>query len=137
MLNLSWRADTVVRGVAIVAAGTRVHGGYKHETTRIFHIILSTTDAYLTVFQWLAQHFKDTARQFRHFIQKEHPIVCQADFTRLWIIASTHQCHLRNGVVGRTKRALTDEAGVAIQLSCHCESEWFPSFLPTTKGEEC
>ena len=136
MLNLAWRADTVVRGVAIVAAGTRVHGGYKHETTRIFHIILSTTDAYLTVFQRLAQYFKDTARQLRHFIQKEHPIVCQADFTRLWIIASTHQSHLRNGVVRRSERALTDEAGVTIQLSCHTVNlSGFQAFCQRQRGK--
>ena len=105
-LYLPWRADAVVRGVAIVATGTGVHRGYQHKRTGIFHAVLSTADADFAVFQRLAQHLKDGARQFRHLIQEEYAIVCQRNLARLGIVSSTHESHdisirLLCGILGR------------------------------------
>jgi len=41
----------------------------------------------------LAQHFKHATRQFRHLVQEEHPVVGEADFTRLRIVSTTYQSH--------------------------------------------
>ena len=119
MLNLAWGADTMVRRVAIITAWARIHRGNQHERAGIFYIVFGATDADFAVFQGLAQHFKDATAQLGHLVKKEHPVMGQTDFTRLRIIASTHQGYLRNGVVRSTEGTLADEARVATELSCH------------------
>ena len=57
-LYLSWSTDTMVCGVAVITARTRIHRGDKHERTRILHRVFCTADGDLTVFQRLSQHFK-------------------------------------------------------------------------------
>jgi hypothetical protein len=47
-------------GVAIIAAGTRIHGGDKHEGSRIVNAVFSATDGDMTVFKRLAHYFEHT-----------------------------------------------------------------------------
>ena len=64
-LNLSGRADAVVGGVAIVAAGAGVHGGDEHKTAGIVDGVLGTADGDVTVFEWLAEHFEGALIELR------------------------------------------------------------------------
>ena len=116
-LYLSGRAGTTVSGVAIIAARTWIHGGYKHKRTGILHAVFCTADGDTAVLQRLAHHLQHRPVELRQFVAEQHTIVCQTDFTGLRILSATNQCHLRDGVVGRTERALTDEAGVAVELA--------------------
>ena len=49
-VDLSWCADAMMERVAIVAAGTGVHGGDQHEGARVFHCGLCPGDGDSAVF---------------------------------------------------------------------------------------
>ena len=90
----------MVRGVAIVAAGTGVHRGDQHERTGVFHAVLGAADADRAVVQRLAQHLQHATAQLGHLDQEEHTIMGETDFTRLGIVATTDEGDLRDGMMG-------------------------------------
>ena len=73
--DLSWGTDTMVCRIPVIATGAGVHGGHKHERTRVFHRITGTADGYLTVFQRLAQYLQGGLVKLWQLIQEKHPIM--------------------------------------------------------------
>ena len=93
-LNLAGRADAVVGGVAIIAAGAGVHGGDEHKTAGVVDGVLGTADGDVAVFKRLAEHFEGALIKLRKFVEEQNPVMSQRDFSWLWIGASAHECHL-------------------------------------------
>ena len=60
-LNLTGRADAMVRGVAIIPTRAGVHGGDQHEGTGVLDVVLGTADGYLAVLQRLTKHLEYVA----------------------------------------------------------------------------
>ncbi len=64
---------------------------------------------YETLLEWLAQDLKDMAAALGQFIQEAHAMVGQRHFTRHRHVAPADQPRIREGVVGRAKRAGRDQ----------------------------
>lgn len=90
----SWCADTVVGGVAIVAAGTGIAAGYEHEGAGIFYRIFGAADGDVAIFERLTEHFEGGFVELREFVAKEYTIVGQRDFSWLRIAAAAYQSYL-------------------------------------------
>ena len=88
-LYLAGSADAMMGGIAIVAAGTGVHGGDEHERAGVLHVVFGTADGDDPVFQRLTHHLKDAAVELGKLVKEEDTIVGEADFTRLRISAAT------------------------------------------------
>jgi hypothetical protein len=58
-----------------------------------------------TILKRLPQDLEDMAAELGQFVQEEHAIVGQRHVARLRHVAPTDQPHIRDGVVGRAKRA--------------------------------
>ena len=80
--------------VTIVAARTGIHACNQHERTRILYVILGSTDSYLSVFQRLTKHLQYRPRELWHLVKKENSIMGEADFPRLWVVASANEGNL-------------------------------------------
>ena len=76
-LNLTWRTHAVVVGVAIVAAGTGVHGGHEHKGGRVGHAVFGTRHGDDAVFQRLAHDLEDATLELRQLVEEEYTIVGQ------------------------------------------------------------
>ena len=101
---------TGLLGVIVVATGAGVHRGEQHKRRRILYAELGPRDRHTSLFERLTQHLEHGAFELRQLIQKEHPMVGQGYFARLRMIATPHQRDIRNGMVGRTKRTMCDQA---------------------------
>ena len=92
--DLPWRTDTMVRRVAIIATGARIHRGDEHKGTGIFHRVFRTADSNLAVFQRLAEHFEGALIELCEFIEKEEPVMREGYFPRMGFVGATSQGYL-------------------------------------------
>ena len=134
-LNLSRRADTVMRGVAVISAGTRIHARHKHERARIFYRIFGTGDSYLAIFERLAQHFErvlllnsgnSSAKELRCEPMKSRLVAACFRLPRERLQISC-DAELRNG-----RCEMSD--GLCPTCPRCCVSAWSPDFPPTRGG---
>src|SRR5574344_839067 len=116
-LNLNWRADTLSGGMMVIPTGTRVHRGNQHEGTRQCEIISRSRYSDDTVFKGLAKRLQHISVELWQFIQKEHTIVSQTDFTRHEDCASSYQSHIRYRVMRCSEWSLTDERSLLLQFT--------------------
>lgn len=70
-----------------IAARARVHGGNQLEAGRKICLVGGARDGDVAGFQRLAQDFEHAAFELWKFIQEEHALMCQGDFSRPWRIA--------------------------------------------------
>ena len=92
-MALVWRADALLGGVAVVATRARIHACHEHEAGGIFGAILCSRNSDYAVFQRLAHDFEHIAVELWQLIEKEHPVVGQANFARHGITAASHERH--------------------------------------------
>jgi hypothetical protein len=64
---------------------------------------------YETLLEWLAQDLKDMAAELEPCIQEEHAMVGQRHVARHRHVVATDQSCIRDGMVGRAKRAGRDQ----------------------------
>ena len=108
-----------MRWVAIVAAGTGVHGGNEHERAGILYAVAGARDGYLAVFERLAQHLKRLLRELGQLVEEQYPVVSQRHFARHGLVGAPGHCHLRDRVVGTAEGSLRDERHIACELTSH------------------
>src|SRR5690606_10932175 len=99
-LYLFRRAPTASGRIAEIAAGAGVHGGDQLEAGREAHLVARPGDHDLATFQGLAKGFQHLAVELRQFVEKEHPLVRQADLARSRPAAATDQRRAGGTVVG-------------------------------------
>ena len=102
------RTFTVLDGVAVIAARTRVHRAYKHEFGGESNGALCPAYRHKLIFQRLAQHFQHRVSEFGKLIQEKDAVVAQADFPRPGPVSAPHQPRVGDGVVGRAKGTQPD-----------------------------
>ena len=73
--DLSRGADAVVGGVAVIAAGTGVHGCHEHERAGVFHGVIGPGDGDFSVFERLSQHFEGGCAELRQLVEEEDAVV--------------------------------------------------------------
>ena len=76
------RARAVVQNVSIIAALAGIHCRGQHEAGGKRQRHCSAGNRHFAVLERLAQHVQHMAVEFRQFIQKQHAVVRQADFSR-------------------------------------------------------
>src|SRR5712692_1679710 len=76
-LNHRGSAVALARGVAEIAAGTRVHGGSQHEAGGKGYGDRSARYRHGTILQRPAHYLQYIALKLRQFIQKEHAVVAE------------------------------------------------------------
>ena len=86
-------------------ARARVHGRDEHERARQRDPAGAAGDADLAVFQRLAEHLQGGALELRQFVEKEHAVVRERDFTGARDRAAAEQRDVRDRVMRRAKRA--------------------------------
>ena len=116
---LAGRADAVVRGVAIVAAGTGVHAGHEHETAREVDVILGTRDGDVAVFEGLAQHFERVLVELGQLVAEEHAVVGQRNLAGAQRHTAANQGDVGYGVVRTAKRPARYERRFCRQFACN------------------
>ncbi len=62
-------------------------------------------DVNRTGLQWLTQHLQYLTIELRQLIQKQHAMMCLADFTGAWLAAAANQRRSGCTVMGRAKGA--------------------------------
>ena len=115
--NLAGRADTRVRRVAVITTRTRVARRHKHERAGQRERVFCPADSDFAVFERLAHHFECLAVELCELVEKEHPMVGEADLTGLGVDAATDQGYFGDGVVWCAEGALRDERRAATELS--------------------
>ncbi len=113
------RTGAGMTGVAIVAAGARVHGSHELKISREGKRALGAADGDHFVFERLAQHFQHSGTELRQLIQKENAAVGQADLTGMWPIAAPNETGMTDGVVRGAERTVLDERHAGRQGICH------------------
>ena len=84
-------AGALPEGVAVVAAGARIHGAHQHEVSRKSYPSLRPADGNQLVFQWLPQHLKQGMSEFRKFVEEEDSPVTEAYLSRFRPLSATDQ----------------------------------------------
>ena len=79
--NLGWGAYTGLVGVTEIAAGAGIHGGNKLKTRREGALPGGSGNMDFAGLQRFPQHFENTPREFRHFIQKMNTMMRKTDFS--------------------------------------------------------
>ena len=77
-LHLAWGAAAFPFGIAIVAAGTGIHGGDEHEGRGKGHCSGGAGNRYLAILKRLSHHLKGGAVELRQFVQEEDAVMGQA-----------------------------------------------------------
>ena len=101
--------------IAMKAALARVHCRHQLEVGREGERALRTRDSDNFVFQRLAQHLQHALAELRQLIQKKHAAMRKRDLARARPIAAAHQPGVRDGVMGRTKRAQAHNRRIVLQ----------------------
>src|SRR5262245_13249091 len=92
------------------SARARVHRCNEHEPGREGHGSSGARDRDASLFKRLTQHLEGASIEFRHLVEKQHTVVRQRDLTRPRNSPTTNKRHIRDGVMRRTKRPLTEKA---------------------------
>ena len=100
-MHLLRRARARLHGVGEEPARTRVHRGHQLEPGREGHGPRRARNAHQALFERLAQHVEHAAIELRGLVEKQHPVMCEADLARARLCAATHEGHVRDRVVGR------------------------------------
>ena len=72
IVDLGEGASTFVSGVAEIAAGAGIHGGYEHEVGWVSGLGIGARDRNLFVFERLTKSLKDGAGEFGDFVEEEN-----------------------------------------------------------------
>src|SRR5690606_29393410 len=89
-LDLIRRAAAATAGIAKVAARAGVHRRNQLKACWEAHPITGAGDHDMTAFQGLTQDLEHLAAELGQLVQKQHAMVSQGDFARLWAAASAH-----------------------------------------------
>ena len=95
--------------LAVMTAGTGVHCCYQHERSRIVDGLLGAGYRNMTVLERLPHDLQRHPVKFRQLVQKEHAVMGKRYLTGVRIGTSSHERHIRNGVMRRTERSLYDQ----------------------------
>lgn len=114
------RADARPYRVVRIAARARVHRAHEHEPCRVGEGDRSPGYCNPPVFEWLAQKIEQVSPEFGEFVEKEDPVVGEADFPRLRHVAAADQPGVGYAVMRRAELALNDER-VVIEHSGYAE----------------
>jgi len=85
--------------MVVITTRAGIHGRNHHKARRVLHGIFGAGNCYFSVFQWLTHHFENISIKLRKFIQKQHSVVGQTDFTRLRIGSATDHGYITDGMV--------------------------------------
>ena len=116
---LTWGALAWLCRMSVVTAGARVHRGHEHHIARIVDAVFGSRDGDLSILKRLTQHLESGSRKLWEFVEKEYTIMGQTDLTGHGVGTTTHECHLRHGVVRGLEGPLCDEACAALEFTCH------------------
>ena len=72
---------------------------------------------YYSVLDRLAHYLKNVLFELGQLVQKQHAVMCQGYFTRLWNPAAAHKRNIGNSVVWRTERSCFDDSVVGVNVS--------------------
>ena len=123
-------APAFALGVAVVAAGTRVHGGDEQESGREGHAAGGAGDGDLAVLQGLAHHFQGGAVEFGEFVQKKDTVVGDGDFARGGMGAAAQQTGVGNGMVGGAEGAVGEDGLFGVEQAADAmDAGGFDGFL--------
>ena len=76
-----------------VSAGAWIHRGDERDLRRKTHATAGSTNSQMPIFQRLAQGFENLAGKLRKFIEKEHALMGEADFSGARNAAPANQAH--------------------------------------------
>ena len=116
----AWRADARPHRVAQIAARARVHGTDEHEPCRVGEGDRGPRYCNAPVFERLAQKVENVSPELREFVEKEDPVVGEADLPGLGHVAAADKACVGYAVMRRTELALNDER-VVVEHSCYAE----------------
>ena len=112
-------AAAAARGMAIPAAFAGVHRADQHEAAGEADAGRHAGDRDRPILQGLAQHLQRVHAKLRQLIQKEHPVVGQADLPRPGYAAAAGQTRRRHAVVGRAEGPMRDDRVLPVGQARH------------------
>jgi len=93
-MNFPGGAGAVIRHVAALAALARVEGADEHEAGRVGDGGESAGNGHPAVFQRLAQYFQHVLLEFGQFVQEQHSVVGERNFSRPWRISPSYEANV-------------------------------------------
>jgi hypothetical protein len=105
--------------VAKESARARVHGGDQHEPCGERDGSGRASDRHASLFKRLTQHLEGASIELGHLVEEQHAVVRQRDLTRPRNGAATNERHIRDRVMRRAKRPLTEKADARWQCASH------------------
>jgi len=103
-----------------MAARAWIHCPDEHESGRVGEGDCGPGDRHLPVFKRLSQKIENASPELREFVQKEHPVVSEADLAGPWKVPASHETGIGDGVVGGAELAFYDK-GVVVEHPGHAE----------------
>jgi hypothetical protein len=91
--------------VAVVAAGTGVHGRGQDEPRRVGETQRGSAQRDQAVLQWLTEHFEDVPAELGQLVEEQHAAVGQAHFPGARARPASDEAGVAHGVVRRAKGA--------------------------------
>ena len=80
-LHLRYGTTTFPGGISQITAWARVHGGNQHEVARESDLSCATGYRDFAFLQGLTKHLQGGTLEFRQFVEEEHAVVGQRDFS--------------------------------------------------------
>ena len=118
-LYRSRRTETRPVGMVVITARARIHRSDQHKAGGIIDRETGTRNRDLAILQRLTHHFEHTPVELRQLIEKQYPIMSQADLSRLRISSPAYHRHIRNGMMRRAERTLYHQGSLHPYLSCY------------------
>ena len=112
--------------------GRRIHRRDQHELRRKSHRPGRARNRHIPFLQRLPHRFQNAAFELRQFIEKQHAVVRQRNFTRRRIHIPAQQSRIARRVMRRAKRSSRHQRLPRLQQARRCcESSSSPALLPT------
>jgi hypothetical protein len=101
----------------VVTTRTWVHACNQGKAARKGVGVFCPADGDFTVFKGLTKRFKYATRKLGKLVKKKHSVMCQTYLSWHEIRAASNQSDIRNCMMRRSERTLTDERGITMKLS--------------------
>ena len=116
-----------------MTTGTGIHSCTENKMCRKIIISVNSGNVDHLIFHRLPQNLQTSSGKLRHFIQKQHPSVCQSNFSWSGIPPASCQCLCRAGMMRTPKWSVADQGIMGRKKSCNAVD--FGQFQPFFKRQ--